>query len=372
MSVLDVAFLPHWRREVADVADTLRAVQKIDASPVRVVGGSRLPQPWLRLRQRAVVVVSDGTEVPARTARLVVRLWWNGADEVLAHERDSRSNSDELHVCFFDDVIDELRAAGVDAIHAPYVFAPPRLSTAGAGKRDRLIGYTGEIDISDLCFASDDLAARAGHTVADLGRFASTLAAAVVAGERTLVDVHAEITARDEFPDDLARTLRWSVRNHVRHGLMTALVAAFPGVVRLRGDDWRRLGFAAEPTNFNRRRRVRDYQTHCVSLDLGSKSTEAALYPRSAEIMALAGGIAQFDSGRAPDRGVTTLDSRRAASAAGLVALVDRLLATPDDELADENRRLQAEYSLLRIDVGRSLLHAIDERANCLATPVRP
>jgi hypothetical protein len=69
---------------------------------------------------------------------------------------------------------------------------------------------------------------------------------------------------------------------------------------------------------------------------------------------------------------VTTLDRRRAASAAGLVALVDRLLATPDDELVDENRRLQAEYASLRLDVGRSLLHAIDERANRLATPVRP
>jgi hypothetical protein len=371
MDALDIAFLPHWRREVADVADTLRAVKTIDASSVRVVGGGRLPQPWLRLRQRTVAVVSDGTEVPARTARLVVRLWWNGADEVLAHQRGSRSSSEELHVCFFPDVAHELHAAGVDAVLAPYVFAAPRLAPVRANQRDPVIGYTGEVDISDSCFARDELATRAGRTAADLGRFASTLAATVVAGERSLIEVHAEIAARDEFPEELLRTLRWAVRNRVRHELMSALVTAFPGVVRLRGDDWRRLGFAADPTSFNRRQRLRDYETYRVCLDLGSKSTEAALYPRSAEIMALAGGIAQFDSGCALDSRVAALASRRSASAAGLVAIVERLLATPNDELADENLRLQSEYVALRLDVGRSLLRAIDERANCSSRPRR-
>ena len=370
MSVLDIAFLPNWRREVADVADTLRAVQRVDDIPVRVVGGSRLPQPWLRLRPRTVAVVSDGTEVPARTARLVVRLWWNGADEVLAHERSSRSSAEELHVCFFPDVARELHAAGVDAVLAPYVFAPPRLAPVRGDQREPLIGYTGEVDISDSCFARDDAATRAGRTVADLGELASTLAATVVAGERSLIDVHAEIAARDEFPDELLRTLRWAVRNRVRHQLMSALATAFPGAVQLRGDDWRRLGFAAEPTSFNRRQRRRDYETYRVCLDLGSKSTEAALYPRSAEIMAVAGGIAQFDSGCAPDPRIATLASRRSASAAGLVAIVERLLATTDDELEDDNLRLQSEYVALRLDVGRSLLRAIDERATLSLTAV--
>ena len=373
MAPLDIAFLPDWRREVADVADTLRAVQKVDASPVRVVGGGRLPQPWLRLGQRAVVVVSDGTEVPARTARLVVRLWWNGADEVLAHQRTLRSSCDELHVCFFADVANELHAAGVDAVLAPYAFAPPGPAVARASRRDPLVGYTGEVDISDSCFDRDELAARAGRTVSELGRMASALAITVVAGERTLIEVNRELAACDEFPDELVRTLRWAVRNRVRHELMTALVTAFPGVVRLRGDDWHRLGFAAGPTSFNRRQRLRDYKTYRVCLDLGSKSTEAVLYPRSAEIMALAGGIAQFDSGCDPDSRVATLARRRSASAAGLVAIVERLLATPDDELADENLRLQSEYVALRLDVGRSLLRAIDERAKSSGPPqLRP
>jgi hypothetical protein len=99
-----------------------------------------------------------------------------------------------------------------------------------------------------------------------------------------------------------------------------------------------------------------------VCLDLGSKSAEATLYPRSAEIMAVGGGIVQFDSGSPSPAGLATLAQRRATSARSLVALIHTMMARPGSEVADENRRLQSEYIALRNEAGKSLLHAIVTR----------
>ena len=361
MGHTEIVVARHWRPEVADVADTLRAVLAADeVSEVRVRGGGRWPRPSTIGRTGDVALVSD--VAPAPDASLVVRLWWNGADEVLAH-RASGSGTPELAVCFFPDVADELRAAGIDVVLAPYAFATPTAApTNGSDLVDR-IGYTGEVDISEACFEPLTEADTGGRSPADLGSLAADLAAEVVTGASTMVTTDTDISTGHDLGPDAARTLLWSVRNRVRHDLLAAVAETFPDALRVRGDDWKRLGFAAEPTSFNRRLRTLDYRTHRVSLDLGSKSTHAALYPRSVEILAMAGGLVQFDSGEPLPPGTPGLADRRASSAADLLEVIAAVRDLPADELAAQNRALQQEYAAVRLESGRILLSAITDRA---------
>src|SRR5207245_11312420 len=98
------------------------------------------------------------------------------------------------------------------------------------------------------------------------------------------------------------------------------VVDALPGSVTLRGSDWARLGFDARSTSFRRGSRMDDYRKYRVALDLGSKSTHAALYPRTADIMAVGGGIVQFDSGEGSPEWSCAPLRRRASTWRGRLA----------------------------------------------------
>jgi hypothetical protein len=147
----------------------------------------------------------------------------------------------------------------------------------------------------------------------------------------------------------------------VRFLLVERLAAAFPGRLELRGSDWARLGFDAEPTKFERRNRLAQYGRCRVSIDLGSKSTHSWLYPRTADILAAAGGLVQFDSGASAVGVPPGLRRRRTQTFGELVDAVDRVLSLPDVELASENMELQSAYGVLRIRAGALLARTVAE-----------
>jgi len=349
----------HWRPEMADIAQTLRdVVATRDSSAVTVIGGGRWPRPSAALARPDILVVSDTASIPRssdgprskRTPR-IVRVWWNEASEVVAFVAAREPDPSEVHVCFFADTAAQLRAAGVETRCIPYAFAPLQ---GPAVRRAPFVGYTGEVDVSDHCFAG--LEPSRGSALSEM---ATELAAAVVEGSIRVADADAAIRAASETDATTAPIVGWSMRNRARHLLLLDIVAAFPGAAKVRGSDWQRLGFDAAKTSFSRRRRRRDYGTNLVSLDLGSKSTTAALYPRSAEVMSVAGGLVQFDSGAPSPPELPTLAARRAPDSEGLITMIERLLHLAPDELQAENVQLQQEYSAVRLTSGVQLLDVL-------------
>lgn len=348
----------HWRPEMVDIADALRAVTDDGRREVTVVGGGRLPRVRPLLTQASAVLVSDRAPAPRRRgegAPHVVRVWWNGSDELLAHGTRSPAAAHETHVCFFPDVAEALTSAGLDVVTVPYAFAAPRPSPADRPRRG-VARFAGEVDVGPDCFVGT------GPDPVRLVDRAEAHADAVVAGVTPLAVVTAAI-AEDPDLSPAARTaLAWSVRNRVRFRLVCLLTDELGARFELQGDDWRSSGLAAEPTNHSRRRRVRGYRTDRVSLDLGSKSTNSALYPRTAEILACGGGLVQFATGAPAPTGLDALVARQAASGNELVAMTERVLAAPEDEVALDDARLHTAYCRARLDAATLLLDAIVER----------
>ncbi|MCU1358516.1 MAG: hypothetical protein JWM89_3934 [Acidimicrobiales bacterium] len=362
MTRTEIVVARHWRAEVADVADTLRAALAADgSSEARVLGGGRWPKPSTIGRRPDVLLLSDVAAAPdagTSGAPRIVRIWWNGADEVRSRLAGHPAPG-ETHVVFFPDVAAALADDGLDLVYVPYAFAAPTTAPSDGSRLRPAVGCTGEVDISTTCFEGF-----AGQDPADLGAAAAAMAEEVVMGATTLLDADAAVHVLHGHEPRRAHAMLWSVRNHVRYRIVAAVAEAFPTELSLRGDDWKRLGFAAEPTDFNRRRRRAGYREHRVSLDPGSKSTHAALYPRSVEIIAMAGGIAQFDTGDPLPTGARRLEARRPDTLAGMVEVVGGMLDADADSLAAANRTLQQEYAMLRLDAGRRLLAAIIERVS--------
>ena len=350
MGVPTIVVARHWRPEVVDIAQTLRdVVAGRDSSTVRVVGGGRWPRPSLAFARADVLVLSDTAPAP-KGGPAVVRLWWNEATEVAAFVAAHELRPPEINICFFPDTADELRERGIETTYVPYAFAPLEPPAVGFAP---FVGYTGEVDISDRCFDGLDR-----QLVPRLHAMATDLAGAIVGGATSMVEADGAIRADSDTDATTAPIVGWSMRNHVRYQLLRVIVATFPTAAKVRGSDWQALGFDAAKTSFGRRRRRREYRTNRVSVDLGSKSTTAALYPRSAEVMSVGGGLVQFDSGTPTPPELPTLAGRRAAHADGVVAIIDRLLHLEPEALRAENGRLQHEYSSMRLISGALLLDA--------------
>jgi hypothetical protein len=360
MTVIRLRVPRHWRPEVGDVAATLRDALRRDGEQALVVARWD-PRAALRLASGLdAVLVSDVRPAAAAWGAgsalvpRVFRLWWNGADEVLDHLHNHPASLQETHISFFDDVVADLQAAGLDAVHVPYAFSAPR---PPARTFEDVIGYTGEVDIGDG--ALEGIGLRSERAAA-LSAAVWDRANAVVAGSATLVEADRSLRHLPDVADNASHgAALWSMRNRVRYLLLKEVQQAFPGRLVLRGTDWRQVGFEAQPTTFRRRARMEDYHRHRVSLDLGSKSTHAALYPRSADIMAMGGGLTQLDSGAPFPAWTPALNDRRVRSGEALVAVVDRLLSLSPSALAQENEEIQLGYTEARLDSGSTLAREI-------------
>lgn len=363
-----IVVVPHWRAEVDDLARTL-----VDCGATGRDGGARVATGARAIAALAsdmhdsVLLLSDSSArrlqrlVDRHRARPAFRCWWNGADEALdAIEQAGAAGvrASDVHVCFFPEAGRDLRAAKLTVLELPYVFARPEAPVVGAAPAARQIVYTGEVDVSDGCFAPLPSAIASA-----LSARTTELAVAVTEGALSLHD--ADRTLRDETAPSVEahRIALWALRNRVRFRLMEAIVQAFGDRVVLRGTDWQRAGFDAERTDFDRATRLAGYRAHRVALDLGSKSTHAGLYPRTAEIVAIAGGLVQFDCGAPPRDDLADWSAavapRRAASAAALVARVDEVLSAPHDVFIAQNMVMHEQYARLRLAVGRRFLDAL-------------
>ena len=291
----------------------------------------------------------------------VFRLWWNEGHQIetFLEERHRAMNPRaETQISFFPEVIDELPDLAGQLLYAPYVFTPPNWQPSP--RPEQKVCFTGEVDISDTGLE----AALGNHD--DVERYSAAAWEAahdVVEGRLTLAKIdRALLIEHGRRPTPLYRAFVMSTRSRVRYLLLRAVVAAFPGRVKLRGSDWRDLGFDALPTTrgpFRRLARLSDYRRQRVSLDLGSKCTNAALSPRAADIMAVGGGIVRFGAGVEPDSRMAILGQRTASNLNALLSLVDSMLSIDGSEWLLLNREIHDQYQRARIDVGLELAGAI-------------
>ena len=108
------------------------------------------------------------------------------------------------------------------------------------------------------------------------------------------------------------------------------------------GSNWRGFGLGADPSAYSFEARLRLYESAAVNLDCGSKSGDAALYPRSSEIISYAGAPLQLSCVDStfvygPLAGEIVFDRDQ-----DLHALIERRLAEPAGERADRAARLAA------------------------------
>jgi len=364
MGSIRLAVMPHWRAEVRDVAATIADASRTRPDGAITTGG--LGSALLRAvagRTNGVVVLCSDTQDP-RLARPLIRrggppvfrLWWNTADEIESFVEGSRRGLDptrEHHVCFFPEPLQELEHLRLDLMYVHYAFSPPAAEPPTGATEG--VWYAGEVDITDDCFTKLGLGSA---EVKELSDRSWQLTESVVNGELTMVEA-GERTRTHAGAPSTRRTLLWSVRNRVRYRLVVAVAKAFPNRVTLRGNDWTRVGLDALPTSFKRDARSAAYRSHRVALDLGSKSSNALLTPRVADILAAGGGLAQFDSGQRGEPETPLVRQRRAATAQGLVEVVDRLLTAPATTVAHENRATHEWYAQIRLDAGAQLVGAI-------------
>ena len=133
----------HWRPEVADIATTLRGLSGSDLTVRRL---RTEPAANLVADGPAVVLRSDPPAAAAAGTEPLpgARLWWNDAPEVHECAEQGRVSTDELHVTFFPETADALRAAGAPVVLVPYAFAIP---TRPVAPRRSAFTYSGEVDL---------------------------------------------------------------------------------------------------------------------------------------------------------------------------------------------------------------------------------
>lgn len=366
-AVRRIVVVPHWRDEVGDVARTLvdcGAAGRADG--VRVSTGVRAIAALAGDLHDAVLLVSDASArrlqrlVDRHADRPTFRCWWNGADEALAALADPTVTAvrrGDVHVCFFPEAARALRSAGLEVLELPYVFARPEPPAARAEVAQRRIVYTGEVDVRDDCFA-----VLGPVTAKTLAARTAELAVAVTEGALTAHEADRVLHDETGGAAEPYRISLWALRNRVRFRLMASVVRAFPDRVVLRGSDWQRFGFEAERTDFDRATRLAGYRSNRVALDLGSKSTHAPLYPRTAEILAIGAGLVQFDCG-APDAAGAdvraALAPRQATTAAALAARIDEVLCASNEAFVEQNLVLHAAYARRRDEIGAQFLRAL-------------
>jgi len=353
---------PHWRPQMRDIVRTMRdvAMSGGDGDSLEIVGLRRGAPAIAAARTDGLSILLSDDDEPKLVARLAragrgphrVRVWWNTPEEIAAYLRTGRG-FDDTHVCFFRDGWAALDAGDRTSVAVvPYAFTTPIRESRPAPPSG--VWYAAEVDVSDAGLQT----AVPPSSVSAFSARLWELARAVVAGDMTMVHADQRLQVETSDAPNLYRAGLWALRNRTRYLLVEGVVAAFPGRVRLRGDDWIKLGFEAEPTKFRRWRRLSEYQESRVALDLGSKSTNSWLYPRVADILAAAAGLVQFDSGEGGGM-FPGLSDRRGRSLDELIAIVDRVLSLSGEAVTADNRRLYDGYSSLRLDAGRQLTQAV-------------
>jgi hypothetical protein len=147
-----------------------------------------------------------------------------------------------------------------------------------------------------------------------------------------------------ELPDvQHRRMVRVLAKNLLRLWIVQSVHERFAGRLKLVGSNWRRLQIPSEPSVYSNQVRFGYYQSATINLDCGSKSGGSSLYPRSSELITMAGGLLQVecaDSSRVfGDRSAEFCFRDEAM----LAAAIEKRLAEPE-RLRDERDAWLAEH----------------------------
>jgi hypothetical protein len=135
--------------------------------------------------------------------------------------------------------------------------------------------------------------------------------------------------------------LKWVVMNRIRYLFVKELSKVFSGSLFLVGNDWTRYGFAAQRTNFDIEYRESLYASSRVCLDLLSKSSDDAHYPRSAEIISNSNGILQLRTHDSPELFGDQLSLRTFADKYELIEKVNMFFLMKESEYVELGRNLR-------------------------------
>jgi len=293
--------------------------------------------------RRSYLIVSDkfpGDTGPARWfGRDCTRMLWNYADEWPAG-----GTRLPLHkVCFF-------REAGFDTDDFVFAPQPAAAKVQAAPAKQRQIVFIGDVTTTLSLPRGADWWRAKFEELRDAHGYAFYL--------------HGEYEAllNRELSRPLERrTARLLAKNLLRLWIIEHTRQHFGERLVLVGSNWRRFGMASEPSLYSEAARLELYRSAVVNLDCGSKSGDGALYPRSSELITVAGGLLQVRcsnteaifgeragefSFATPERLVAALEARLSESEAARNAREEWL-----------TQRLSAHGLLMQHSVERLLQH---------------
>jgi hypothetical protein len=167
---------------------------------------------------------------------------------------------------------------------------------------------------------------------------------------------HRVVDVLTGLPDALLARMQWLLINRIRYLYVSALARELKEQFVLWGDDWVRLGFAtASPSNYSVQTVNQMYRTCRLSLDMGSKSCGAHIYPRWSDIIRAGGLPFQATLGRndAGDGGMPTeliFDSTQEC-----VSNARTVLALSAEEVGHLRTRVQHTYTCVAEGAMRNL-----------------
>ena len=241
----------------------------------------------LRIAHAVIISDDEGAKVldkyPLEPSKKILWFCWNGADDLTTWPLSKVPLYPHLKMCFV--FSDETKKAEslfkLKACHLKY----PILQKHGSKIEKRyLISYVGEVDTVDELEKSDkeinDYLWELTEQFTSNGNFENNL---------NIIDERRARSQKTSF-----QTFLWILRNRIRHKYVKALKHKFAKDFLLVGNDWKKYGLDSLPSDYNSDNRFKVYKTSKLCLDLLSKSSLDAQYPRSAEIISHSNGIIQL------------------------------------------------------------------------------
>jgi hypothetical protein len=292
----------------------------------RVLEATGLRRLWNKLLLSCAekLILSDGAgaEVLANYAipgsKSILWFGWNGAQELRSWDMSRAASYRHLSFCllFSNEATkcSEMFSIGAKHLRTPVLATGPRRSLR------HMLSYLGEVDVNEK-LESDN---------SSLHRQLWSMAEQWVHGVRNKNDASRLREHLGAMPPEQAS---WILRNRIRYLYIIFLKKSYGKDFVLVGDDWKRYGLDSLPTNYDSQSRLELYSRSKLCVDLLSKSSSEAHYPRSAEIVSHSHGIVQMEAADGREFLGDQYDLRAFSSLSDLKATIDRLLEMKDNEL---------------------------------------
>lgn len=213
------------------------------------------------------VIISDHFPADGSLAQLfgndAARMFWNYADEF----PDRLQVAPFKRVCFFGENSGPVRL---------FRFAPQPLPRSDTSTSSIL--FVGDVSLSCNLPQGNEWWAEQLEALAHLHGWAFYLTP----------QYEALLTSALQ-DDGQRRRARVLTKNILRLWIVRCAHRHFGTRLNLVGSNWRPLGLASQPSIYDANERLALYGSTAVNLDAGSKSGSGALYPRSSEIISVAG-----------------------------------------------------------------------------------